>query len=139
VIDGPYFDKIDDPDSTFYIDFTDGLQLAFRPYPRPVPPPRLTYVQLRFGASGEELARFNVHGQEGGGKFTLIPLKSCYRRELGAHWKLAHDYLKPRPFDTPERLRAWSYLDGSLVYADALEKPAQAGLLGDDPEEGRSC
>jgi len=128
-IDGPHFDNVDDLLSTFCIDFTDGLQLAFSPYPRPVPPPRLSYVQLRFGPDGKELARYNVHGQEDGGKFTLVPPDSDCRHELGLHWKLAHDYLKPRPFGAPERLRAWSYVEGSLVYAEALLRPARGGVL----------
>jgi hypothetical protein len=128
-IDGPHFDNVDDSFSSFYIDFTDGLQLAFCPYPRPIRPPRLTHVTLRFGVSGEELARFNVHGDDGGGKFTLIPPESEYRQELGAHWRLAHDYLKPRPFDTIDRLRAWSYAEGALVYAEALMRPAHIGIL----------
>jgi hypothetical protein len=129
VIDGPHYDNLNDEFSIFCVDFDDGLQLAFCPHPWPVLPPRLTCVQLRFGVSGEELARFNVHGQEGGGKFTLIPLDTEYRRELGVHWKLAHDYLKPRPFDSQERLRAWSYVNGSLVYAENLQRPRRSGIL----------
>jgi hypothetical protein len=128
-IDGPHFVDIHDEFSTFYIDFTDGLQLAFCPHPRPVPPPRLNCVQLRFGVTAEELARYNVKGQDRGGPLTLIPHDSSYRQELGLHWKLAYEYLKPRPFDSLERLRAWSYVEGSLVYAEALMRPAHSGVL----------
>lgn len=128
-IDGPYFDNFDDLFSTFYLDFTDGLRLIFGPYPRPVPPPRLSYVQLCFGVTAEELVCYNIKGKDRGSPLTLIPHDSVHRKDLGLHWKLACEYLKPRPFDNSERLRAWSYVQGSLIYAEALMRPARSGIF----------
>jgi len=90
---------------------------------------RLTHVQLRFGPTGEELARYNVHESDGGGKFTLISGEE-HREELGAHWELAYNHLRPRPFDTPKRQRAWGYLEGSLPYHQKLQEPPRSGLFG---------
>jgi len=125
----PHYEDFDDFHSVFFVDFNDGLQLAFRPYSRPVPPPRLTQVQLRFGPTGQELARYNVHGSDGGGQFTLISGEE-HRKELGIHWELAYHHLRPRPFDTAKRQRAWSYIEGSLPYPKRLQEPPRSGLFG---------
>jgi hypothetical protein len=135
MVDGPYYDNFGNEHSTFYVDFYDGFQVVFCPYARPVPPPRLSYVLFRFGVTGEELDRFNVHLAEGGGKFVQVrpsgvaadaydPCK--YRREFGEHWELAYLKLQPEPFDSPERRRAWSYLEGSLIYAKQLQRPCRS-------------
>ena len=123
----PIFEDFDDIFSTFFVDFDDGMQLAFHPYPEA--PPRLARVQLKFGATGQELARYNVHGTEGGGKFSLV-YGDEYRHELGVHWALAYQFLRPRPFTSRKRECAWSYLAGTLVYAERLQKSARTGLFG---------
>ena len=125
-----YFENFDDKDSTFYVDFYDGLQVVFCPYPWPVDPPRLSYAQLRVGASGEELTpRFNVYADEGGGRFTEIPPRAEHRQNLGVHWELAYEFLRPVGFQTLEQQRAWSYVKGTLIYAQQLQRPPRKGLF----------
>lgn len=139
-VDGPYYDKFDDEFSTFYIDFDDGFQVVFCPHQALVPPPRLSYVLYRWGVTGEELDRFNVKATEGGGKTCQVrPIgmnpdeeydPDKHRHAFGVHWERAYLHLQPRPFESKERKRAWSFVEGSLVYAKRLQERRLRGPFG---------
>jgi hypothetical protein len=139
-VDGPYYDNFNDEYSTFYIDFDDGFQVVFCPHPWPVEPPRLSYTLYRWGVTGQELDRFNIHTDEGGGRTTQVrPIGpnreddydlDRHRHAFGVHWERAYNHLRPRPYNSPERKRAWSYVEGSLIFAQRLQEPRRRGLFG---------
>jgi hypothetical protein len=106
----------------------DGLEVVFWPHLRYVGRPKLAYVALRDFWSRTQLARYNVHDDTGGGRFTLVAGDQQHACELGKQWVSAYHFLDPANMEptlrlgiTSDQLEAWDYVNGSLVWAQRLQ------------------
>lgn len=114
--------------SVLVVTADDGLEVVFKPHPRRVGRPKLSYVALRDFWSGMQLARYNVHDDAGGGRFTLVAGDQQHAHELGKQWVDAYHFLDPTHMEptlrlgmTNDQLEAWDYVNGSLVWAQRLQ------------------
>ena len=123
-----HFDLKKDAGNLVIVDFDDAMQVKFYPYPGFTLRPKLSHVVLWSFVAGKQLARYNVHTPDGGGKFCLVHGHS-YAKELGQRWEEAHDLLNIDALPTTERLGvtdddriAWDCVKGSLPYARRLSR-----------------